>query len=348
MKILNQITSQVGLDIGTSGVRIVELELSKKGTRLLHFAKTELDKNISEAQTVETRQELIKSIKKLVHDSTAMGKKAILNIPISMTSSFLIKTTKSSEDELVPIVRKRVEQSAEMPLSQLSYDWLITDSELPQNQIEVLIAVCAKARVQHYASIANESGLNTIAVEPEGLSLARNLAPVSKAGRIIVELGAMYTNIIFVYRSTPRIMRSITIGGETIISELVKNIAVEPDQARQFIFSFGLNASRLEGQVQRNIKSCIDKIIEEIKSVKAEFLANYKDAEIEQIVISGGSSQIPGLPSYLANETTLPVEIGNSWSGITYDVAWQDKLLQESSQFSVATGLAQRKVEKSP
>ncbi len=344
MKIFNQSVTQIGLDIGTTGVRMVELEFSKNETKLLCNASQTISTNVSESQTVEDHQELIATIKKLITDSGATSRSAVISLPLSKTTSTLLKTSKKSDEELKPLVKKQVEHFTSMPINQLAYDWITTDDSMPDNQIEILTVACPISLAQKYTGLASKAGLKVIAVEPGGISIARNLASVTKLGKVIVHLGAYSTDIVIVYKNTPRIMRSIPVGGETIVNELTNEATIELGQARQLIASFGLSPGKLEGQLQRIIKASIDKIIDEVKNTKLVFLNRYKDAVIEQIVVSGGSSQIPGLPSYIANQISLPVEIGNSWVGISYDVARQDKLLQESASYCVAAGLAQRSV----
>ncbi len=94
--------------------------------------------------------------------------------------------------------------------------------------------------------------------------------------------------------------------------------------------------------MHRAIQNSVDSLVAEVSKSNKFFLSLYKDANIEKVIVSGGSSQLPELPNYIANTVGLPVEIGNSWANIEYDSAHRDQLLQVSNQFAVAAGLAVR------
>jgi type IV pilus assembly protein PilM len=159
-------------------------------------------------------------------------------------------------------------------------------------------------------------------------------------------MGARTTDLIVVYGGAPRLIRSIAVGGETLIKSAMQNLNTDYKQAAQFVSKFGLAQDKLEGQVFKALKSSMESLIEEIKKSVKFFSSRYQQISIEKIVVSGGASRLPEFPLYVANNTGMPVEIGNAWTNANYSSTLHDTLLSISSQFSVATGLALRSEAK--
>jgi type IV pilus assembly protein PilM len=158
----------------------------------------------------------------------------------------------------------------------------------------------------------------------------------------VLDIGANSTDLVIMSSGTPRLIRSVAVGGQTLIKAAAHNLGVDEEQASQFLYKFGLTQSKLEGQIFKAIKSGIDMLTSELDKSNKFFTSRYKDVKIEKIILTGGSSMLPELPTYLANATGLPVEIGNAWSRIRFNVSMQEQLMSISNQFAVANGLALR------
>jgi type IV pilus assembly protein PilM/plasmid segregation protein ParM len=123
---------------------------------------------------------------------------------------------------------------------------------------------------------------------------------------------------------------------------VAQNLGLDDVQADQFTRKFGLTQTKLEGQVFKAIKPSIDLLIGEIdKSIKF-FASQYPEVKMEKIVLTGGTTALPELPTYLSTATGLAVEIANSWTKVGYPANLQNDLMQISTEYGVAVGLAER------
>jgi type IV pilus assembly protein PilM/plasmid segregation protein ParM len=117
---------------------------------------------------------------------------------------------------------------------------------------------------------------------------------------------------------------------------------IDNNQAQQFIFKFGLDPTKLDGQLSKAIESTIEILNTEIdKSIKF-FETRYAGKKLEKIIITGGASLIPNFAISIANRFNLNVEIGNAWHNVSFPESRQSELLAVANQFSVAVGLAGR------
>jgi type IV pilus assembly protein PilM len=335
--------SQIGLDIGTTAVRVVQLRPGGAKPQLVTYGAVPVDPKILQSDSPGDRQQLVAVIKKLLQDAKVTTHNVVVGLPSSKVFASLINLPKMNEQELDKSIQYQAEQYVPVPLDQVKYDWLITDDGGTGTQMEVLLVAAPNTLSESFYSLMEAVGLETVAIEPDGFGLARSLAAGAQNGVVILHFGANSTDLVTVYKGTPRLMRSIPIGGETLVKTVAQNLNLEHEQASQFVYKFGLSEGKLEGQVHRAIQSNVEGLVSEVTKSNKFFLSRYKDAKIDKVVISGGSSQLPELPNYIANEVGLPVEIGNSWNNVHFNPAQQDQLLSVSNQFSVATGLALRK-----
>jgi len=126
-----------------------------------------------------------------------------------------------------------------------------------------------------------------------------------------------------------------------LVHAATQNLNIDTKQADQFVFKFGLDQTKLEGQVYRAIIGTVEILTAEIdKSIKF-FMTRY-NVKIERIIVTGGASALPEFPLYIANKFGLNVEIGNAWRNVSFAPERQNELLAVSNQFSVAAGLAER------
>jgi type IV pilus assembly protein PilM len=342
MGLLKGDTSHIGLDIGTTGIRLVQLKGGKGLPSLVTYSGVPVDPKVIESDAKGDQQKVAEIIKELFHTSHATTKNTVLGLPSSKVFASLVSLPKMSNQELAKSIQYQAEQYIPMPLDEVKLDWLVVGESAESNQQEVLLVAAPKSLTEAYLDILDHAGLDLVAIEPDAFGLVRSLVPNLSIAVAVLDIGAKSTDLVIMSSGTPRLIRSVAVGGQTLIKAAAHNLSVDEDQASQFLFKFGLTQSKLEGQVFKAIKSGIDMLTSELDKSNKFFTSKYRDIKIEKIVLTGGSSSLPELPTYLANATGLPVEIGNSWSRIKFNVSMQDQLMSISNQFAVANGLALR------
>jgi Tfp pilus assembly PilM family ATPase len=122
----------------------------------------------------------------------------------------------------------------------------------------------------------------------------------------------------------------------------MQDLNIKREQAQEIVFKFGLDKTKVNGQVYQALINPATSLLTEIdKSIKF-FAGKYPNDKLNKIVVTGAASIIPEFPLFLANHTGINVEIGNAWRNISFDVNKQNELLAVSNYFGVAAGLAER------
>jgi type IV pilus assembly protein PilM len=343
MSLLTGVSSFFGLDIGTTSIRVVELTGGKTKS-LSKYGYAPVDIKIAKSDAKADQQKLAQVVKKLIDDTKISTKNVAVGLPSQKVFSSVVDIDKLSNAELAKTMQFQADSLIPTPLAESKVDWvLLGDSPVDNTKFEVLISSVPNDFAEKRLDILEDIGLNVIAFEPDNFALTRSLLPTEAvAPYMIVDVGSISTDLVITLNGAPRLMRSVSTSIQGIVGAAMQNLNVDQAQAGQFVFKFGMSKDKLEGQVYSAITHVVDSFISEIdKSIKF-FNKRYEGAQIERIVVTGGASAIPELPSYLADKTGLSVEIGNAWRNVSVPSSRMNELLATSNHFSVAVGLAER------
>ncbi len=342
MSLLSGINDFFGLDIGTSAVRVVQLN----GTNLSRYGSIPIDPKLSASDAIPDQQKVAEIIKNLIAQAKVSSKNVAVGIPSNKVFATVVDMDRLPQHELEKTIRYQVENYIPMQLSEAKFDWaLLGDSPKEKSKVEVLISSVNSKYVEQRLDMLESIGLNVIAFEPDSLALTRALTPANTVtAQMILDIGNEATDLIMTLFGMPRLIRSIPTGSSALIRAAIQNLNIDETQAKQFVFKFGLAEDKLEGQVYKAIIGTVDSLIGEVdKSIKF-FTTRYSGVKIEKIIVSGGASVLPNFPVYLANKTGLNVEIGNAWRNVSIPSSRQNDLTAVANHFPVAAGLAERVV----
>jgi type IV pilus assembly protein PilM len=344
MKLLSGVSDFFGLDFGTTAIRLVQLHGTGKLKTLVKYAYVPVDSKLTQSDSKADQQRVSSIVRDLLAQAKVSTSNVAVNLPSTSVFTTVVDMDRLSKDELGKSIRYQADSLIPTPVAESKIDWaIIGDSPVDKNKLEVLLSSAPNKFIEERLDILEATGLNVIAFEPDNMALARALIAVdSTAPQMVIDIGHRNTDMVISMNGAPRLSRVLPTGIEALVRAAVQNLNIDDKQAEQFVFKFGLDQSKLEGQVYRAIISTIELLTAEIdKSIKF-FSSRYNNAKIDRIIVTGGASALPEFPLYLANKFGLNVEIGNAWRNVSFAPDRQNELLAVSNQFSVATGLAER------
>jgi len=281
-------------------------------------------------------------IKQLVRENRVSLRNVVVGLPASKVFATTITTPRLDNTQLAKAIRYQAEQYIPMAIDQVKLDWAVVDQSKDGKQFEVLLVAAPNSAVDKYLAILEKAGLEALALEANATAVARALVPTNNLAVLIVDFGALESDISIVWNTAPRLIRSVAVGGLTFVRSVAQNLGLDEVQATQFTYKFGLTQSKLEGQVFKSIKPTLDNLVSEVEKSAKYFTGRYPDVKLEKLVVTGSASALPELGPFLANSTGLPVEFGNAWVNVSYPSGLQDKLMSLSSEYGAAVGLAGR------
>jgi type IV pilus assembly protein PilM len=336
MRALSGQSNFFGLDLGTTGIRIVELK-GAASRAVVHYAHMPIEGTIGMSDAKPDQLKVAKSVAQLVKNAGIETRNVAVNLPSNRVFTTVIDMDKMPNEELAKTIRYQADSFIPTPLAESKIDWAVLgNSPKDPKKNELLLS-----------SVANEllesAGLNVIAFEPDNMALARALvAQDNNMPQLLLDIGSVATDLVITVGQVPHLSRSIPVGYQAMVQSAAHYLGIDINQANQFVFKFGLGKDKLEGKVYNSIIGTIETLSAEIEKSIKFFESRYPNQKMERIIVTGGASSLPEFPLYLANRFKINVEIGDAWRNVSYPASLQNELAALSNHFAIAVGLAER------
>lgn len=348
----------MGIDIGTSAIKIVEL--GKEGGRfvLKNYGLFEFKSSDDAPSTTETKQvqnilrlpdgEIIWGIKEVLKKAKIKSADVVASIPSFSTFATVIELPYISEQDLAKALPFEARKYIPIPLSEVVLDWSIID--IPKNltdatkptTVEVFLAAVPKDETARYQKIMRGAGLNLRALELENSALIRALLGNDLSPTVIVNIGGRSTSIVIVNRGYERVSHNYEIGGFEITKSIARSLNISLEKAEELKKKFGIKEID-ENVINSAMKSLVDMMVFETRKT----ITNYeetKNQKVSRILLVGGLTNMPNFANYFQQRIGREVYIGNTFARIVYSQTLSSVMQELSSTFAVATGLAMREV----
>ncbi len=291
----------LGLDIGTSSIKVARLVKTRGGVKLLNF----WEKEIPREGKGEAEDEIIaRTITELL--SSIQGEKKIISsLP---ASSFVIKRLSlpfKGSRRIRQVIRYEMEPFLPFPLEETIIDFYIVDERLPDRTLVLAFAI-NKRVVERHLKILNLAGIKPEIVDLDSTSLFNVYFPKKDKETIaLINLGATQTVINIISEGKLLFTRSILKAGDDITQALAEELGVS------FKETEGLKREGLDETKTKVIKPILDEIKKEIEYTLSSFLAFYSDKKIEKILLTGGSARLPGMVEYFQKSLNIETSLFN-------------------------------------
>lgn len=342
--------SYLGIDIGTSSIKIVELKKVKGRPALSSYGFSEGKDSSLSIDWQNNPKKAAQVINKIRLEAGIAGRQAVAALPTYAVFSSVLNLTNVDPKEIDAAVRWEAKKVIPVALEDMILDWRRIEDEPGQASVpgnfKILLTGAPRTLVKKYIDIFKEAQINLLSLETETFSLVRALLGKDKSVIMMVELGTNTTDIAVVDKGIPVLSRSIDVGGLTITKAIGDNLGVGLERAEQFKYDMGGTALESSGQdvVPKTIIETINPIMNEVKYV-LNMYESKNNKRVEKIVLSGGASLLASFSDYLAKELNLNVIIGDPWNRLSYPAELKPVLDEIGPRMSVAVGLALRQLD---
>ena len=361
-------SSVVGIDIGTSSIKVVQLRIARGSPILETYGELSLGPyaKLPIGKAVRIPQEkTIEAVQDIIHEANVTAKAGSISIPFSASLITGLTLPKVPEDQLKQIVPIEARKYIPMAVSEVSLDWFVIpkdesttgefDRVNPQNPIqqkgqEVLLVAIHNTIVRSYQALATACGLSAEFYEIEIFSGIRSSLPHGLAPMLFVDIGASTTKIYVVERGVVRLTHLLTMGGQQMTDTLAISMQWDFEKAERTKRERGLlETSAYSGEENERIKqamlSTLTRIFSEVNRVLLSYGQRY-NKNIAHVVLAGGGASLPGLADAAKIALSVEVEIANPF-GKTEAPAFMSNVLKEIGPgFAVSVGLALRALKR--
>jgi type IV pilus assembly protein PilM len=342
----------IGLDIGSSSIKLVQVKETKKGVQLLNFSMAPLPPEAIVDGALMNATAVVDTIQGMISAQKLKSK----DVAISLSgNSIIIKKIglpAMTPEELDESIKWEAEQYIPYDVNDVNLDYQILQSRPEQGQMDVLLVAAKKEMVEEYVGIVKEAGLDPVVVDVDSFTI-QNAFEVNYAWPpgetvVLIDIGASTININVVANGITSFTRDISMGGNQFTEEIQKQLNVSYDEAEAYKLGGerGVDAdSVIPQEVERVIQSVSEAMAGEIHRSLDFYLATSSEGRMSRIYLSGGTAKVPALARTIEQRVGVPVELLDPFRNIQIDQKLfnLDYINEVRPLAAVAVGLALRR-----
>lgn len=368
-----QISAYLGVDVGTSGIKVVELSLEQNRLNLRRWGYSESPVTQATTPLIDDPAKAGKTLRDIMAKSEIKAHKVIASLPTSQVfhAMLALPVPKDAEEDFRAVIEAQARKFLPLPLEEMVLDSNILDKDLlPKRQaqkeadkkkkdsltavptaeersekekkyIRVLITGAPKTLVAKYIEVFRQARVELMSLETEVFALIRTLIGKDPSRVMIVDIGAQRTNVVIVQGGVPYLTRGIKSGGSTVTQVLAQNMGVSFEEAetmkRDLAYKSG---ATMAAPLQAAFKPILHEISYALQLYSEQEF--HEHSSIEKVIITGGSSHVPGIVPYLTAALNANVYLGDPWARVATLPEERLVLDEVGPRLAVAVGLAMR------
>jgi len=345
--------SVIGLDIGSSSVKAVEVVPRGNGFELLHLGVAALPHDAivegaflnASAIADAIREAIAKSGSKAKHAAAAVSGHSVIVKKITVPAM--------TAAELEESIRWEAEQYIPFDVNEVNLDFEILQAGDAERPMEVLLVAAKKDLIDDYVNLISEAGLTPSVIDVAGFAVENafetNYGANPEEVVAIINIGAQTSTINVLAGGVPAFTRDVATGGNQYTAEIQRALSVAFDEAERIkIGERGPESQDVVPQeVEQAMRAVTNNLVGEIARSLDFFSATAADMRIQRVYLAGGSSRVSGLEAAFKERTGLEVELMNPLARMLPSNRFDSEFLdQVGPSLGVGIGLAMRRVDE--
>ncbi len=337
----------VGVDIGSSSIKVCEIE-EKRGKRsLVRFGYHPLPPETIVDGHIINSSAVVEGLEKLFHKA----KRRNVALRASGHSVIIKKISMPlmSSAELDEQVGWEAEHHIPFDLAEVHVDYQVLGRREDESQMDVLLVAAKKEEISDLTNLAMEARLKPTVVDLDAFTI-QNVhevgygVPQNNETVVLIHVGASLSTVNILANGTTAFTRDIANGGHSITEEIQRTLGISREEAEAYKCG-GDGRGIVPKEVPEIINQVVDQLAGEIQRSLDFYLATSGDQTITKIFCSGGTANVQALLKSIQDRARIPVELLDPLTVAQPDTKRVDpvSLQGRTAQLAVAMGLALRK-----
>jgi type IV pilus assembly protein PilM len=332
----------VGLDIGSKFVKAVQLSETSGKYKITEFGISEIPPQVSVADVVN----------ELFGRKTFKTKRVVTSVSGRFVFVRYISMPVMTDEELSNAAKYELGKYIPVEVDEVLHDSQKLEELPPQEgqepEMRVLLVAAKRTFIDEHVAVVETAGLQPAVVDVDSFALGNayelsglvNPQAVAQGKLVaLVDIGASKTNINIMSDTVSYFTREFYKGGDDLTDAVSKKLSLEAREAE--------NLKRNPGGELEQVQECIGGVIEDIChdiNISIDYFENQYDKKVEEIFITGGASNTPGLAETLERTVQKPVNRWNPVQHIETELSKESaqELMDFPAQAAIAFGLASR------
>jgi type IV pilus assembly protein PilM len=339
----------VGLDIGSSAVKLVELKEKKGGTyQLVKLGLERLSPEAIVDGSIMDSSMVVETISKLNSEKAVKNSNYATSLSGHSVIIKKISLPAMSPEELAESIQWEAEQYIPFDINDVNLDYVPLNTGTGDN-VEVILVAVKKEKINDYTSVISQTGKIAALVDVDAFAL-QNAYEYNSDGEenkvvALVNIGASVTNVNVISHGNSQFWRDITFGGNQYTDAIQRELSLSFEQAEELKRGHTVGEHTIQ-QVIPILNSVSEDFAGELRKTLDFFTATSGADRVDEIVLAGGGSGVLNLDAILRDKFGIPVTILDPFRRIQVDESAfnPEELAEIAPSMAVAVGLAMRKL----
>ncbi|MDD2942246.1 MAG: type IV pilus assembly protein PilM [bacterium] len=336
----------VSLDIGTSSIKAMELDVQGARPKLLAAASVPTPAEAIKNNAVSRPDLVAAAITTMLEANDIAAKEAIICLPGPTAFTKLINSSASSLKEINDNIAFEAGNYIPHKISSVFFDYQVIGKS-DKGGFRVMLVAVKNEIVESYLSAVRQAGLEPIIADVDYFALENmfeiNYPDERDKTQVLVDIGAKYASVNIMQGGQSIFVGDVGVGGRLYTEALAEQLQISIQDAENLKLGGG------DGKAKTQIAETLDRINEHIASELHRQIGFYWNAAatekpLEAVYISGGGSVVPGFIDEVSAKTGLPVHRINPFRNIECGKGFDEAYLAEiSPAMATSVGLASRR-----
>lgn len=337
----------VGLDIGSSAVKAVELRQKNDGYELVSLALDRLSQDAIVDGAIMDSVSVSASIEKIFAENKIASDRVATSVSGNAVIVKRITVNASTQEELEAAVQREATQSIRFDLGEVTINYYVLGQAASGAGLDVLLLAVKREKMQSHTGVLSQANKTPVVLDIDAFALqnAFELSYEPQAEQIIalLNIGASIMNINITRGGMPLFTRDVSVGGNQYTDILQKELNLSFEDAEKLKMGQALPQTAPDSEAP-HLRSISELLLLEIQKTFDYFRHTTSSDPIQAIYLAGGTARVKGLPELLKAEFGVPVEIIDPFRKIyvnpgKFDPAYVSEV---APRMTVAVGLALR------
>lgn len=340
----------VGIDIGTSSIKVVQLRREKEKIILDTYGEIELGPyaGMVAGQAVHLGEEkTIEAIKDVFREAKITAQEAVFSIDPSAAYVALIKVPKVGDAELRTMIPLEARKYIPVPLSEVQMDWwhipATINLDKEDRQTNIVLAAVSNETLTSYNRLVEKLGLKNVEYEIHGYSTLRSVNPDTKGMVLYVDIGAQYTTLSLVYQNTVLDMHVISRGSQDSTLQLSRALSIPIDTAEEAKRTFGYEGDTSNPYIKDVMELSSYPLFGEVARLSLMYERKYNQ-DIEGIILLGGGARVKGLIDVYNQTVHIAGRIATPFDQVEVPAFLHEMVERVGPTYAIAIGCALKKI----
>jgi type IV pilus assembly protein PilM len=354
--------SVIGIDIGSSSIKVVQLKRHKGRAILETYGEIALGpySNTEIGRAVKlTNDKIATALNDVIKEANISTVDSAIAIPMKSSMVSIIRIPKVPEKQLAQIVPIEARKYIPVPISEVSLDWFIIPKMEDEDDIvqevdghaitfiDVLVVAIHNDVLNDYSTIVSLSALNTTFFEIEMFSTIRSVLNTEDApfSTLVFDMGAAATKVYIVERGVVRESHTINKGSQDITLNIASALHIPIDAAEKLKRNYGLNTPDQDSKIKTIVDITLASIFGQTNSIMVNYGKRFNRV-VTKVFLIGGGALLNGLQDQAQEKLGIPVLMADPFSRTEAPAFLQESLRQTGAAFATSVGLALRKIQE--